>query len=266
MDKTITLFFWNVAKRNLSTFVSSAIKEHKIDIVVLAESEIRLDELRKRHPILSEPETFSDSKIQLFTTGDPSAIVPVFDDPAHRLTIRRLIIPGHTEILLAAVHFFDRINWSEYDQLIAATHLANDIARAEEAAGHERTLLVGDLNMNPFDKAVVAAGGLHGVMTRSIANGGARTVANRKYAFFYNPMWSFLGDRQHPPPGTHFFRRAVPVVYFWNLVDQVLVRPSLMHSLRDVRILDAIDGHSLLNAVGRPVVSDHLPVLFRLYL
>jgi len=120
--------------------------------------------------------------------------------------------------------------------------------------------------MNPFDTGVVAANGLHGVMTRNIAKEQTRTVANRDYPFFFNPMWSFLGERESGPPGTNFYRKSVHVVYFWNMLDQVLVRPDLMDSLIELRTLDQINGGSLLDAAGKPAVSDHLPLLFRLRL
>ncbi|HXQ36263.1 MAG TPA: hypothetical protein VN843_19785, partial [Anaerolineales bacterium] len=68
------------------------------------------------------------------------------------------------------------------------------------------------------------------------------------------------------PSGTNFYRQSVHVVYFWNILDQVLVRPDLMDALIELRILDQINGDSLLNAAGRPAVSDHLPLLFRLRL
>ncbi|HXQ33744.1 MAG TPA: hypothetical protein VN843_07015, partial [Anaerolineales bacterium] len=160
---------------------------------MLAESELRDDDILTAIPGINKPLTFSD-KIQIYTRGDPSlVVVPAFDDPARRLTVRRLLFPQHPEILLAAVHFFDKRNWTEADQLAEAINLANDIIKTESKFGHTRTILVGDLNMNPFDKAVVAANGLHGVMTRNIAREQTRTVASRDYPFFFNPMWSFLG-------------------------------------------------------------------------
>jgi len=263
MTEILTFFFWNLARRSLVKELARAIKEHQVDIVVLAESALDRDEIRRQIPGLSEPETYSQ-KIKIYTSGDPSRIIPAFDDPSRRLTIRRIVLPSHAEILLAAVHFHDKTNWTDEDQLVEATNLARDIVKIEEHFGHTRTLLVGDLNMNPFDKAVVAAAGLHGVMTKSVARKQTRTVAAREYRFFYNPMWAHFGDRTSAPPGTTFYQKAVQIMYFWNIVDQVLVRPDLMDALHDVRILDNIGETSLVDVAGRPFLSDHLPLLFRL--
>ena len=80
--------------------------------------------------------------------------------------------------------------WEEDSLAMQATEFADDIAHVEENAGHQRTILVGDFNMNPFETGMVAARGLHGVMSRHIAQRGSRTVQGRSYPFFYNPMWS----------------------------------------------------------------------------
>ncbi len=58
-----------------------------------------------------------------------------------------------------------------------------------------------------------------------------------------------------------------PVNYFWNMYDQVLVRPALIDHLSEVRILDHDGTESLLTPGGLPGRadgSDHLPLLFRL--
>ena len=38
----------------------------------------------------------------------------------------------------------------------------------ENKAGHKRTVLVGDLNMNPFETGLVTASGLNATMTRKL--------------------------------------------------------------------------------------------------
>jgi hypothetical protein len=51
------------------------------------------------------------------------------------------------------------------------------------------------------------------------------------------------------------------------MFDQVLLRPSLMDSLAELRILDSDGQGPLVTERGRPrssTASDHLPILFRL--
>lgn len=137
--------------------------------------------------------------------------------------------------------------------------------QTEDVVGHQRTVLIGDLNMNPFDKGLVGAQALNAVMTRDLARREERIVANRAYRLFYNPMWGCFGDQTPGPPGTYFYSASGG--YFWNIFDQVLLRPALMDCLVELRIVDEDGQDSLLTERGRPraaELSDHLPLLVRL--
>ncbi len=72
----------------------------------------------------------------------------------------------------------------------------------ETHLGHRNTVVIGDLNVNPFEDALTAADGLQGVMDRAVAARPARTVQGHAWDYFYNPMWSRLGDdsRVRPEP------------------------------------------------------------------
>ena len=153
------------------------------------------------------------------------------------------------------------------------------IRTVERKAGHERTVVIGDLNMNPFEFGLVNAQGLNAVMTREIAPRRTRTVDAAAYPFFYNPMWSCFGDsthemhppssQDHQPSGTCYYPAAESTWYYWNMYDQVLLRPDLLPYFRNRNLKIVIsDGEtSLLNQKGLPnrsLASDHLPLLFQL--
>jgi endonuclease/exonuclease/phosphatase family metal-dependent hydrolase len=175
------------------------------------------------------------------------------------------------DILLAVTHFPSKRYWDDISQTAQCVELANSIKLQEEEVGHSRTVLVGDFNMNPFEDGMVIAGGLHAVMSREVATRGARTVSAKSYQFFYNPMWNLLGDVTPGPPGTYYYDNAVQKAFFWNMFDQVLVRPDLLTSFDndDLKILTSVGETSLLSPNGRPntrIASDHLPILFKLTL
>jgi hypothetical protein len=118
---------------------------------------------------------------------------------------------------------------------------------------------------------MVGADALHAVMSRHIAARATRLVAGEERRFFYNPMWNHFGDHPPCPPGTYYYRGSNQVVFFWNMFDQVLIRPDLLEFFRDedLSILDSAGGTQLLTAGGTPdtsIGSDHLPILFRLLL
>ena len=81
--------------------------------------------------------------------------------------------------------------------------------------------------------------------------------------------WNHFGDTGETPAGTFYYERAEHVNYFWNMFDQVLLRPELLTQFRneDLNILTTDGVNSFLSERGTPdaeVASDHLPILFRL--
>ncbi len=95
-----------------------------------------------------------------------------------------------------------------------------------------------------------------------------RQVQAQSYKFFYNPMWSHFGDIGGPP-GTYYYDRSENFNLFWNVFDQVLIRPELLREFRNetVKIVATVAGKSLLAPNGQPdkrAGSDHLPILFAL--
>jgi hypothetical protein len=94
---------------------------------------------------------------------------------------------------------------------------------------------------------------------------GQRIVQGKSYPLFYNPMWTFFGDRNDGPPGTYYYEKAESLNYFWNTYDQILIRPDILNGFRKdgVRVLTKVGEHSLIDGRGRPDTvnaSDHLPV------
>jgi len=79
-------------------------------------------------------------------------------------------------------------------------------------------------------------------------------------------MWRLLGDDTKGLPGTYYYRGTEHKVFFWNVFDQVLIRPDLLDRFRgdDLAILHSDGENSFLSAKGLPHLSDHLPLYFKL--
>ncbi len=269
----LSFLFWNLNKKPLWDRLASIIAKHEINIVMLAESAEDPVEVCRALTSRTQRRFHSASspvhRLHILTSLEEGSLRPVFDDISGRLTIQRLLLPERrVDILVALTHLQSKLHWTDDDQLFTAMSLATDIAEQERRFDNHRTVLVGDFNMNPFEKGIVAAGGLHAVMTRAIAANAKRTVSSREYRYFYNPMWSYFGDRTDGPPGTYYYAKSTPVSYFWNVFDQVLLRPDIMHWLKDLRILDHDGSGTLLTPGGTPdsvMASDHLPLFFRLH-
>jgi endonuclease/exonuclease/phosphatase family metal-dependent hydrolase len=153
------------------------------------------------------------------------------------------------------------------DQTAISEVLATDIRQFERMKGHDRTMVVGDFNMSPFENGMVGARELHGVSSEYVAMQGARVVRGESYPFFFNPTWSLIASRRNHAPGTHFHSRSSYFEHFWHTFDQVLVRPSLRSAfnLDSLRIVTSAGTATLLDSQGKPDkigASDHLPILF----
>jgi hypothetical protein len=270
----VTFLFWNLNKQPLTGLLTNLAVKHEVDVLVLAECSIptvqMLEALNRDKTQFHATPSFSEKdKLVIYTRFSSDFLTPMRESA--RLTIRHLTLPARTDLLLAAIHFPSKLHWSESSQQTECSILAREISAAEELIGHRRTVLVGDLNMNPFEKGVIAAAGLHAVMTGAVASKGERTVQSRQYPFFYNPMWSHFGDARGTPPGTYYYESSEHDVYFWNMFDQVLLRPDLIPLFRneDLEILVGDGTTSFLSERDIPnitVASDHLPILFKLNL
>jgi hypothetical protein len=69
----------------------------------------------------------------------------------------------------------------------------------------QRLVIIGDFNVNPFDKCMTLPMAFNSVMTRECAKQGVRDYQFEQYDFFYNPMWSFFGDLNEGPSGTYYY-------------------------------------------------------------
>ncbi len=281
----VAFLFWNLRgnqeenrSRRAETLIASLRRltaKFALDVLVFAECAIDPESLIAA---LNEVGmgTFhyplTGSRIHFFTRIRKSDCRLVFRDRVRdRMAILRLKVGRPPGILLAGAHFHDRMRIPTPEgRALATMEFANTIAVVEDDIGHQRTVLLGDLNMNPFEAGVVGAGALHAVLTKELAESVPSLKARSGHRCFYNPMWGCFGDRSEGPPGTYFFENATdPANHFWQIYDQVLVRPELINALKQVRILDTDGEDRLVTESGRSrkaAFSDHLPLLLELAL
>ena len=140
----------------------------------------------------------------------------------------------------------------------------------EKRFGHNRSVVFGDFNANPFESPIASATGMHAVVSKTIAESEPRTMLDRSYPYFYNPMWNLFGDEPaSSAPATYYFRGSDPHELYWHMLDQVLIRPSLLNrfDFSALQIVTTLNGIKLTSKSGYPDdmrFSDHLPVVFAL--
>jgi len=199
----LTFLFWNTNGKDIPQLVAELAKAHDVDVLILAECRLRDADLLEGLNAAVTTDLYHlpfsvCTSIRVFTRFSVQFIEPL--EESGRYSFRRLRLPGRDEIILGVVHLPSKLYWTEDSHVLECTNLARLIEHQEARAGHSRTLLIGDFNMNPFEKGLVGASGLQAVMSRDVARKRTRTVLGLEYPFFYNPMWSHFGDGGAGPP------------------------------------------------------------------
>lgn len=262
------ILFWNMYGKDLSENLAAILDEHRPNIVLLCEfggSERKLLETVNRNETRYRlDKKLGDGRLVALTTESHRGLKRVRDE--ERYSFWR-VGNGPRRITLCGLHLPSRLylDQKELNQLLP--RISTDIAAIEEKEGHDRTILIGDLNLNPFDEMIMSSEGLHAISSLKEASKGSRQVQKQERKFFYNPMWSLLGDRPLEPAGTYFWRSGVSG-YGWNMLDQSLFRPTVMERFADfeVEILTRAGDNPLTDDQGRPdsrTASDHLPIRIR---
>jgi endonuclease/exonuclease/phosphatase (EEP) superfamily protein YafD len=261
--------FWNLNNKPLPQLVKKIARSNEVDILVLAECDAAIGSLLVELNAEVPDFQFASGqceRIKVFTRFHSGFLTPIFE--SDRISIRRLRLPLHDEILLAMVHLPSKMHFSAASQRTECSLLARAVLEQEAVVRHKRTVVMGDFNSNPYEHGLVATDGLHAVMSKSTARRKMRRVSGKDFEFFYNPMWSCFGDTASRPSGTFYYEKAEHVNYFWHIFDQVLLRPTLLDGFADdVKILTMAGEMPLLDKNGRPDkerASDHLPILFSL--
>jgi hypothetical protein len=262
----LNILFWNTGAREPLDEIARLVRELHVDVLILAECPL------SPVKIVAKLNTGARAEFHLplnlssrftFVVALPSrSFMPVYDSAG--VSVRHLQPPIGQDALIVAVHLPSKLFLSDEEQALLAPRTSQLIERLEEQLGHRRTIVIGDFNMNPFAAGLVGSEGFHATMSRSIAARKSRTVLGQTRHFFYNPMWSLLGDNSPGPPGTYFYSSSSPLALFWNTFDQVLLRPDLANYFQpgDVRVISSVGSQSLLTSAGVPdrAVADHLPL------
>jgi len=268
----MTFLFWNIKRNPIQKIIGDIVEIYEVDIVILAECKIGeidlLRELNRGSSIFSLASP-AIGKILIYVRF-PAGWLRTLKDTLD-LSIRHLENPvTDSKTIIVAAHLPSK---SHYDADVLeniASESREEIESVEREVCHTNTIVVGDLNMNPFEKGVASFLGFHGVMDKRVAQKGSRVMRGKQRGFFYNPMWSLMGDESCGPPGTFYYNDSSSLQnFYWNTLDQVLLRPDLIPLFPDneLKIITEINSCSLVSDNGIPkssTVSDHLPLLFKI--
>lgn len=252
-----------MGQRNVR-LLAELIQVNKVAIAIFSESEFNTRLLastlsNRGYKFFRSKSPVPKSGIEIFSVYPGNIVTPVSDE--RHFTARNINIPGHQELLIIAAHLHSKLYKNNQDQEQLTRAFSEQIRNLELAQSTKRTVIIGDMNMNPFEDALCASDGLNGVRNKSIAKLVRRKYQGKYYEYFYNPSWRLLQN-----DGTYYYEANHITEHRWNVFDQILIRPDLIDEFDDkeLKILTTIGSHSLTKTNGKPdknTYSDHLPLI-----
>ena len=259
------VLFWNAGKEKVDDLLVPLAVSGSFDLLILAEYEASkndfLNQVNLEENIFEEIPQIGCNRIRIYIRVGVAR--HEHGPESSYFTSKKLTLSDHFSMLLVAVHLPSKLHQSEQTQLLEATEFKREIEEAERVLDTDNTFVVGDFNMNPFEAGMVGASAFHSIPCEKTASSVSRVVKEREHKFFYNPMWNLFGDSDNNP-GSYFHRSSEQTVFFWNILDQVILRPNLSPFFvkSSLQVLQELSGSSLIGESGRPNLSDHLPIFF----
>jgi hypothetical protein len=184
-----------------------------------------------------------------------------------RYKIAKIKSPDYT-LIVAMIHNISKLHASEETQAENLRELHSDIRKVEDYYGTTNSLIVGDLNVNPFERACISANTLHAIPFLQEVERQTRIVQGREFRMFFNPSWKHYANREAPYT-PYRYSNSDMINFYWHIFDQVIIRPDLINAFDDdsLEIINGTKNHNLLGNNNRPDranYSDHLPIFFSL--
>lgn len=256
--------FWNTYQnKDINDILCELIIENDISMVLLAEyvadANELVEKLTSQNTEMREYVSCSE-RIRMF--GKVENVEGRLDTDH---SVIRII---NNKDILCCVHLNSKIySGHEGHREILIERIIRDIYDVEQELDTENTIIVGDFNTNPYDSCLVDARYFHGLPVYEEAKKKTRTIAGKEFYMFYNPMWNLLGDFNQPY-GTYYHSGNDTVNTYWNIYDQVIIRPALRERFvkESLMIIKETKTRFLLDHKGHPNkrISDHLPIIFEI--
>lgn len=277
----MTCLFWNIHKNDANfRAIINIVAELSVDIIALAEfpkdtenddySSTLLGQLHSVTSTFTQCRVISNkAKVVVFYRADKVDYTPGTD--IGKLSIKKFRNVGAADFFsFAFCHFESKFDNTDENQSDAILDEVSNIEDYEKnVSGDRNTIVCGDFNMLPYNHGVMGVRHLNAVMSMNIARNNYHRVHGKDYPYFYNPMWSLMGDYGNGEiPGTYYHSpigRYDPA--HWSILDQVIYRPEV-DSHFDKASLKIVGKGTTFNLltdegfINEQDYSDHLPILF----
>jgi len=273
----IRFLYWNINNKP-SSFISEIKKiSTNIDVLLLVENNEIEDSLIEQELGLYKIKyktSFSETEYtpKFYSKFQNDELEYIGVTTSKRLVFTSLKLQNSDEILIGGIHFPSKLNYEDLSQLEIVRGYVQEIEEIETMKSNKKTLIFGDFNMNPFEPGMVELSAFNATLSEIEAKKISKKFHYRDYNYFYNPMWSFLGDRNYlsgemKQPGSYYYSKSP----YWNMYDKVIMRPEIIDifDFSSIRIIDSLGNDKLVDdnfIIKKDKYSDHLPLSFKIKL
>lgn len=261
----MNLLFWNLKNNSNEQLIADCIVENNIDIALFAEhASTNFDYICQN--LLSNffCEKGAGGCDKIIMLANKSIVVDVKQEQNRYVlyTINNLNMLCN----LCCVHLQDRRNsdFNKRKELIG--RLVNDIKNLEDRENCNSTIIIGDVNANPYDHELLDFNGFNAVLFKDIIKKSESiTIDGIKYRRFYNPIIHFLSEDEKNYGSFYISNTTESNNPIWNCLDQVIVSKPLIDSVSSMRYLRKIKQKELIKKTKPDnSISDHLPLVVQL--
>lgn len=253
------IMFWNTHKsHNINQTIVDIVQEKSVDIIALAEYS---DDINVLCSTLNMNPYLTIGCNRIIVLGTKKNVEPGEQTDHYSFQI----IEG--KYIICIMHLPSKLHSSEGDRRIIIQQLIKELEAQEVNLCSENSILVGDINEDPYESGCIAADQFHGIPCYDDALKATRLVQRKPCKMFYNPMWNFFGDFDKPP-GTYYYSNGNAECSYWHIFDQVMIRPCLRQQFAEQSLEIVTHTHNavLINRKGHPdkKYSDHFPIVFEI--
>jgi len=274
----IKFLFWNINNKD-DSFISEIAKlTSDVDILLLAENSNIDDTIIEQHLGLKKVTYINPKKDEgkltpkFYSKFQLNEFEHIYTISSKRAVLTSLKLNNIDEIIIGGIHLPSKLETTISEQTMIARNCVREIEEIETIRKHSRTIIFGDFNINPFEPGMIEPDAFNATLSSQIAKKISREFQFRKHKYFYNPMWSFLGDRDYKTgdykiPGSYYFKKD----YSWNMYDKVIMRPEMIDifDFSSLKIIEDLGNEKLVDNdffIKSDSYSDHLPLKFKINL
>ncbi|MGN7854279.1 hypothetical protein [Exiguobacterium sp. 22311] len=293
--------FWNVNRKNMSELIISMVLNLDIDVIVLAEFPQKSKSINQGSESKESIEEFIDIKEftkklkdvtkknfkSRFISGQKIVLIDNFENELvlsskedKRMSYCKYEI-NNKKFMITGVHLRDKYN-NDVTDLYEDAHFQRLLVDTD-AEDINKIIVVGDFNMNPFEKGMMGFSGFNAIFSKEevIYHPEGRTFFGNSKTFYYNASWEAYNYKE--TLGTYYYDQSSSSYNpYWNMFDQALFSADLINSyvpgsFSIINEIEALNISLLKNkrsktsknqkkVINSEDYSDHLPITFEVNL